>query len=40
MQREANVLKNQVASVTLLSEGQDINFSKDVKSIADEYTVG
>lgn len=30
----------QVSSVTLLSEGQDINFSKEVKSVADEYTIG
>jgi len=30
----------QVASVSLLSEGQDINFSKDVKSVADDYTIG
>ena len=31
---------NQVESVSLLSEGQDINFSKDVKSVADDYTIG
>jgi coatomer subunit delta len=30
----------QVSTVTLLSEGQDINFSKEVKSVADAYTIG
>ena len=33
------IADTQVSSVTLLSMGQDINFSKDVKSVAENYTI-